>query len=154
MTRNQSSGPYADSQGAGGGAYSVCNATAIRNGEPWCGGVREADGPHGDLTLGMDQCRNETGSQDSLNFATSQEVDIEILTTSGKRIWRWSDGVRFTKQPHSLAVQPGGCYTWTTTWTPRLPSGDPLPHGDYTIRTHVTATDAAASEPYTGRFSY
>ncbi|MDT7537186.1 MAG: Intracellular proteinase inhibitor [Actinomycetota bacterium] len=154
MQRNQSSGPYADSQGAGGGSYAVCSATAIRNREPWCGGAREADGPRGDLTLGMDQCRNQSGMQSTLSFATSQEVDIEVLTTSGKRLWRWSDGVKFTKHPHSLSVQPGGCYTWSTTWTPRLPSGEPLPAGDYVIRTHVTATDAAASAPYTATFTY
>jgi hypothetical protein len=45
-------------------------------------------------------------------------------------------------------------YTWKTTRTPRLPSGKALPPGDYTIRTHLTATDAAASAPYTETFTY
>jgi hypothetical protein len=154
MTRNQSSGPYADSQGAGGGAYAVCDPRAIQNGEPWCGHAHEAAAPHGDLELGMDQCRNPGGMQGTWTFPTSQEIDIEILTTSGKRLWRWSDGVTFAQSSHSLSVQPGGCYQWKTTWRPRLPSGEPLPAGDYVIRTHLTATDAEASAPYTETFTY
>jgi hypothetical protein len=146
--------PHADTQGVDGGSFTLCSASAIRNAESWCGHAGFSDGPAHDVTLDQSLCRNQNGPQSSLAFASSQEVDLEILTTSGKRIWRWSDGLVFTAKRHALPVEPGGCYDWITTWTPQLPNGDRLPAGDYVLRTHVTALDKDASSAFTTTFTY
>lgn len=146
--------PQANTGQVGGGEVQLCDPSSVRDATPWCGSAGVSDVEGGDLLFRETLCRNQNGTQNSLAFRRSQEVEYEVVTPSGQRIWLWSAGARVTDSPHGLSVEPGGCLEWTTTWTPELANGQRLPAGDYLLRAHLTATDATASSQFTSTFRY
>jgi hypothetical protein len=75
----------------------------------------------------------EIGSK-SLTFDTSREVDYAIYQGS-TLIWRWSSGKPAATRPgHSLAIDPGECWFWKTTWR-AVDSHGRARHGSFVLRT-------------------
>lgn len=152
----ESSSPQAGPDGTSGGGQTVCgldvadrpSGTQAR----WCGGG-EVDPAGRDFALGHRQCRAQDGDQPALTFRTTQEVEWEIRTASGRLLWRWSDGYDVQPAPHELPTEPGACYTWKTSWTPLGADGDPLPPGDYVLRTWVTSAELGAAAAYDTTFT-
>jgi hypothetical protein len=78
-----------------------------------------------------------------LSFNTSREVDYAIYQGS-RLVWRWSAGRPAATAPgHTLAIDPGQCWTWQTTWRAVDARGVAL-HGDFVLKATSSAKELKA----------
>lgn len=96
-------------------------------------------------------CVNATRGFGELGFATTQEVDFEILAGS-RVIWRWSDRQSFRSEPHSLSALPGECYVWRTVWDQYDAAGSKVGTARLTLRVRSTAAQMAGTSGATKTF--
>lgn len=82
-----------------------------------------------------------------LTFGTAQEVDI-VVRRNGRTVFKWSQGRSFAHTAHSLRIDPGASYDWTTAWTVRG-LGTQVPHGIYEVVGTVLARELGASNTWT-----
>jgi hypothetical protein len=80
-------------------------------------------------------CENKAElSSASLSFNTEREVDYAVYRGS-TLIWRWSAGRPAARSVrHSLAIDPGECWSWQTSWRAVDADGRSL-HGDFVLET-------------------
>jgi hypothetical protein len=137
-----------------GGDRTVCG---VETGKPaggyprWCTNTTISAAGR-DFAVAHSACAYDT--KRSLTFATSQEVEYEIRDQSGAVIWRWSDHASIRRTAHSLSASNGGCFKWTTTWSPRHANGAALEAGSYVLRAWVTAPELGAATHRDQEFSY
>ena len=74
----------------------------------------------------------------SLRFPGSLEVDL-VVGPPGAPDWRWSDGRTFDTAPHTLRLEQGQCWRWSTTYDARSSDGGPLPAGMHRMTAEFTA---------------
>ncbi len=117
----------------------------------YCGAMSATPDGH-DIDFDIEATLDATSRASQFSFDTTQEIDIAVYR-QGKLIWRWSSGQTFRHDPHSLPLQPGTSYDWTTTWHAVGPDGHPLPAGDYDVVGTVLATELGTSNSWTSSFS-
>lgn len=84
----------------------------------------------------------------SLRFPGSLEVDL-VVGPPGAPDWRWSDGRAFDTTPHTLRLEQGQCWQWSTTYDARTGDGGTLPEGMHRMTAEFTAEalgDAAEAQ--------
>ena len=96
--------------------------------------------------------RSEINSK-KLTFETDRVVDYPIYQGSSL-IWRWSAGGPAAKRPgHSLAIDPGQCWEWLTTWRAVDDHGEAL-HGKFVLKSTSFAKEVtSAYNPITYNFT-
>lgn len=77
----------------------------------------------------------------NLPFSTAQEFDLLLLDSSGKAVWRWSDGQAFTQAAHRLTVH-GAWSTQVDLPRAALVSGSSATP-DFTLQAWLTTTGDA-----------
>ncbi|HVF19755.1 MAG TPA: BsuPI-related putative proteinase inhibitor [Mycobacteriales bacterium] len=97
-------------------------------------------------------CLNAKQPFGSLDFATAQEADFEVLAGS-RVIWRWSDGQAFARDPHQLSGIPGDCFAWQTYWDQYDGNGAKFGAARLSLRVRSLASQetspASAEVPFT-----
>jgi hypothetical protein len=113
------------------GSISTCNAD-------WCleGGSTPAG--KGAYTFSATLCLNTGVALRTLDFATAQEAEFEVLS-AGRVIWRWSDRQVIKPTPHQLSALAAECFTWQTKWTQYDGNGDRVGKARLTLRARSTA---------------
>jgi len=114
----------------------------------YCGDVAAAIGAHGRIDFDLQGTLDAARPPSQFSFATSQEVDLAIYR-GGKLVWRWSTGQHFARDPHSLPLQSGSSYDWTTTWQPTDSNGKRLAHGDYDVVGTILASELGSDNSWT-----
>lgn len=91
--------------------------------------------------------RNTSDAPVRLTFPSGQTYDFTIGSgQSAATIWTWSQNRGFTAAIVERTMAPGEAVSYTETWNPRAPNGDPVPTGIYratgllTTITRITAT--------------
>lgn len=140
---------------SGPGSQTVCGGIVDGTEHPdstrYCGAMSATPDGH-DIDFDIEATLDATSRASQFSFDTTQEIDIAVYR-QGKLIWRWSSGQTFRHDPHSLPLQPGTSYDWTTTWHAVGPDGHPLPAGDYDVVGTVLATELGTSNSWTSSFS-
>lgn len=67
-----------------------------------------------------------------LTFSSGQTYEIVLRDSTGKEIWRWSDGKAFTQALRTVAI-PSGEKNWTEQVRLAGADGRPLPEGKYIV---------------------
>jgi intracellular proteinase inhibitor BsuPI len=67
-----------------------------------------------------------------LEFPSAQKYDFAVRDESGAEVYRWSKGREFDPKPTKVPIQKGGAH-WVEQIPLMLPSGAPLPPGDYVL---------------------
>jgi hypothetical protein len=104
------------------------------------------------ITSSVCENKGELSSR-SLSFDTEREVDYAVYSGS-TLVWRWSAGrPEPSSGRHDLAVDPGECWTWRTSWRAVDAQGRAL-HGDFILKTTSYAKELDPHyNPITYRFS-
>jgi hypothetical protein len=76
---------------------------------------------------------NVTTEPVTLEFATSQRYDFEVLTESGERLWRWSDEMMFAQVLGEEVLAVGETRSYSAPW-PAVAAG-----GAYVARAQLTS---------------
>jgi hypothetical protein len=71
-----------------------------------------------------------------LEFSSGQEVDYILTDSTGKTIWKWSDGRGFTQALHNLRVARE--HNWATEIPLKGADGNVLPGGTYRLEGLIT----------------
>ena len=58
---------------------------------------------------------NLTGGTTSINFPTSQKVDVIVTSSDGIDIWQWSEGIRFGQALNSITLADGNTWSHSVT---------------------------------------
>lgn len=66
-----------------------------------------------------------------LEFPDDREIDFVLTDARRREVWRWSDGIAFSRRNHQVPVGPGECVRWDTEWRLGTRDGKPLPPGSY-----------------------
>lgn len=114
----------------------------------YCGDVAAATDAHGRVEFDLTGTLDAASRPSQFSFSTSQEVDLAIYR-GGKLVWRWSTGQRFAHDSHSLPLQSGSSYDWTTTWQPTDVNGKRLAHGDYDVVGTILASELGSDNSWT-----
>ena len=94
-------------------------------------------------------CSTRTGTT-TLHYAGRNEVDMAVVSKTGKVVWRWSQWHPDGGTAHTLGVSTGACSSWTFDWTGVDATGRALAKGDYSL----TVTFLAAELSGRNRSSY
>jgi hypothetical protein len=93
-------------------------------------------------TIGMTlTVYNNSDQSVTFQFPTSQRYDFAIRDSSGREVWRWSDGRFFLQVLGSLTLEPGDAVRFKTEHEFVDEQGEPLPEGVYTVQGALTARD-------------
>lgn len=58
-----------------------------------------------------------------IQFASGQTHDFAVLDSTGREIWRWSEGRMFTQATHSQSLDSAETLTYEERWTPSSAAG-------------------------------
>lgn len=84
---------------------------------------------------------NNSDQAVTFNFPNSQRYDFAVVDSSGREVWRWSDGKGFLQVLGSMTLKPGAAVTFSTEHTFTDGTGSPMPEGVYTVLGELTARD-------------
>lgn len=90
---------------------------------------------------------NDTDSNITLKFSTSQRYDFEVKDSSDQVIWRWSDGRLFQQAEGSETFPPGCKLLAEESWNATQQGGRPAPPGSYNVTGIITFRDPIRSAP-------
>ncbi len=127
------------------GALNTCSAD-------WCLGAAQKSAGRAAYIFSATVCLNAGVALRTLDYATSQEVEFEVLAGSHV-IWRWSDNQRITSTPHQLSALAAECFTWSTKWTQYDGNGDRVGKANLTLRVRSLASQATSPSAATARFA-
>lgn len=58
-----------------------------------------------------------------LDFPSGLTHDFEVQDTTGRTLWRWSEGRLFTQSMQNRVLDRDESVTWEADWSPTTPSG-------------------------------
>jgi hypothetical protein len=90
---------------------------------------------------------NDTNSNITLKFSTSQRYDFEVKNSSDQVVWRWSADKRFQQAEGSETFSPGCRLLGEESWNTTQNDGRPAPPGSYDVTGIVTYRDPIRSAP-------
>ncbi len=83
--------------------------------------------------------RNTTQQTQSYQYQGGQSFDIDVLTTDGRLLWRWSKGKFFTLMIRGRELPGGESEVFSETWNAKKSDGKTLAAGTYLVRARLTA---------------
>ncbi len=92
--------------------------------------------------------RNTSDKEQVLNFNSGQSFDISITPTNqDEALWRWdwSFGRFFTEALREKTLKPHQAISFNATWDQTDNSGKPMPRGEYSVNTKLTASSEIKS---------
>jgi len=145
LTRRYSSPAYPARGDTGGVTVCSLESQSRIQGRPptWCEGNEVSQSGTGSklsYTFVHRVGRYPDGAEDRLRFPGAQELELIVLDSTGRVVWRWSDHQSLAGRAHEIKVEPQDEINWRTTWRPIGPDGYRLHPGRYTLRTWVTGT--------------
>ncbi len=93
------------------------------------------------------QACNDTGSDITLTFSTSQRYDFEVRNSSDQVVWRWSDDRLFQQAEGSETFPPGCKLLGEESWNATQQGGRPASPGSYNVTGIITYKDPIRSAP-------
>jgi hypothetical protein len=97
-------------------------------------------------------CSTRTGTT-TLHYAGRNEVDMTVVSKTGKVVWRWSQWHPDGGIAHTLGISTGACSSWTYDWTGVDASGQALPKGDYSLTVTFLAAELSGRNRSTYAFT-
>jgi hypothetical protein len=97
--------------------------------------VTVADGPTVTSTLKVRveksvalslQVTNASGKRTEINFPNGQMYDFRVVDSTGREVWRWSEGRLFTQSLQNRLLDAGETLTFEERWVA------PESHGEFT----------------------
>ena len=81
-------------------------------------------------------------------FTSSQTYDFTVQSLStGKEVWRWSNGNFFTQVMRSDSIRAGGQWQFDEVWDGKDNDGAPLPPGQYRVYGILKASPSIQASP-------
>lgn len=90
---------------------------------------------------------NDSNSNITLTFSTSQRYDFEVKNSSDQVVWRWSADKLFQQAEGSETFSPGCRLLGEESWNATQDDGRPAPPGSYDVTGVVTYRDPIRSAP-------
>lgn len=90
--------------------------------------------------------KNTTSQTQSYQFNGGQSFDIDVLTTDGRLLWRWSKGKMFTMMIRGRMLPAGESQVFNETWNAKKTDGKTLASGTYLVRARLNANGIKTSE--------
>jgi hypothetical protein len=100
---------------------------AVRQGEP--------------VTLRL-VLHNRSGAPQRLRFPSARSYDIRIAESSGREIWRWSQGRMFAQALTEVMGEAGGSHEYRVSWSQTTSEGGTAPPGLYEVEGWIPALGA------------
>lgn len=90
--------------------------------------------------------KNTTRQTQSYQYNGGQSFDVDVLTTDGRLLWRWSQGQFFTMMIRGRMLPAGESEVFKETWNAKKADGKTLAPGTYRVRARLTANGIKPSE--------
>ena len=90
--------------------------------------------------------KNTTQQTQSYQYQGGQSFDIDVLTTDGRLLWRWSKGKFFTLMIRGRMLPAGESEVFSETWNAKKSDGKTLAPGTYRVRTRLTVNGVKPAE--------
>jgi hypothetical protein len=83
-----------------------------------------------------------------LHFTTTRELDFAVVDDTGVPRWRWSREHPATTDEHTLQLDTGECWEWSTLWRDVDSNGRRLATGYYTLRVTSSVQELGTQNVY------
>lgn len=82
---------------------------------------------------------NTSSSVRTLVFSSGQKFDFKVTDSSGREVWRWSQGKFFTMALEKLVLKEGQSQVYSASWDQKDSQGRQVPVGVYLISGYLKA---------------
>lgn len=106
--------------------------THMDSGKPLASSLDVAVGDQVSFTL---QLTNSSSKRQEIDFPSGQTHDFAVQDSTGRTIWRWSDGRMFTQALQTKPLDAGETMSYDEKWDP---AGL---HGRYTVVARLNSTN-------------
>lgn len=95
------------------------------------------------LTLSVENTDSETHE---LSFNSSQRFDFWLEDSSGREVWRWSDGRVFAQMLETIDIKLGESISYAEDWPLMDSNGTVVEPGNYTVFAKIVANELKSEE--------
>jgi len=95
--------------------------------------------------------KNDSTSDKTLNFPSSQQYEFIIKDSASNEIWRWSTGLAFTQVASAFSLGPTDTRSTTYTWNQFTDTNNTtlIPIGSYTLEAYFVGNGPVAQTTLT-----